>query len=219
MRKIFYAYFLIDPRKGQIIYVGKGHDYRSEVHRYLTTEGRHYNKKLQNKINKIRSCGLEIISKIVFESPCEDAALMREAALICIIGLKNLCNLTANFKGGRFGMTSPFAGRKHTEKTKQKTSAKLKGKSHSKEHNRKVSLALKGHPFSGISFDRTGTKNSPESNRKRRLAQLGKPKKKKRGPLSAAHRQKLREAQRRRRKREKGILTGNDRPVSSLLPR
>lgn len=96
-----YVYTLIDPRNGQIFYIGKGKGDRIDFHeRELINKGRlPCNQKLERKIKKIWAANLQIGKLKVFHGS-EAACLKREVVLIATIGLPNLCNLTHGGVGG-----------------------------------------------------------------------------------------------------------------------
>lgn len=100
MEKIFYVYGLYDIQTNELIYVGKGKEQRSKVHRPLLLENKHINPKLQNKFNAIIRNGSDVVDKILEDALTEADALKRETELIAFYGLDNLCNLTEGGVGG-----------------------------------------------------------------------------------------------------------------------
>jgi hypothetical protein len=84
----FYVYVYIDPSTNEIFYIGKGKENRCFAHLNDNKE----NEKAQ-RIQNIRSLGLNPKIEILAFGISEDAALRVEAAAIDLIGIKNLTNL------------------------------------------------------------------------------------------------------------------------------
>jgi hypothetical protein len=95
---MYYTYVLIDPRNEQPFYVGKGIRNRMYNHGKKVTP----NSYLYNKIQKIKSLGLDIIYEKWFEGD-EEFCIWMEIYLISEFGKENLCNMT---NGGEGGLTS-----------------------------------------------------------------------------------------------------------------
>ena len=93
---IWYVYELIDPRNGQVFYVGKGKDNRINEHE-AEAKTDHPSHKC-NKIRSIWAAGHEVGKQKVAMFWDEEAAYQHEEDRIAEIGLNNLTNI---FGGGR----------------------------------------------------------------------------------------------------------------------
>ena len=116
----FYVYILIDPRDNQVFYIGKGTANRIKHHEYEARNTDKNSKKL-NKIRKIESLGLRIVSKRVENNISDSDAKELEMLLIaeCLdLGI-DLCNMTLGGDG--------CTGCKPSQATRQKISAAQKG--------------------------------------------------------------------------------------------
>jgi len=93
---LWYVYELIDPRSGEVFYVGKGKGNRIDEHEKEAQNG--YPSYKCNKIRSIWEDGHEIIKQKVAEFWDEDAAYEHEEERIVSIGLDNLTNITGGGK-------------------------------------------------------------------------------------------------------------------------
>jgi hypothetical protein len=93
---IWYVYELIDPRDGQVFYVGKGKNGRINDHEAEAKSG-HPSFKC-NKIRSIWADGCQVIKQKVATFWDEESAYQFEECRIAEIGLDNLTNVMA---GGR----------------------------------------------------------------------------------------------------------------------
>jgi hypothetical protein len=93
---IWYVYELIDPRSGEVFYVGKGKGNRIDEHEKEAKTG--YQSYKCNKIRSIWEDGHEVIKQKVAEFWDEDAAYEHESDRISEIGFERLTNLVL---GGR----------------------------------------------------------------------------------------------------------------------
>lgn len=90
----FYVYHLIDPRNGEVFYVGKGTGRRMR-HHVREARGRKFgNARKCERILAIMDAGLEVIEQIVLCGLTETAAFALEAAEIERIGVESLTNLS-----------------------------------------------------------------------------------------------------------------------------
>jgi len=184
----FYNYVLLDPRKpgdynyGDLhfdfepFYVGKGNGDRCKAHIRLYGE----NKFKDNKIKKILSLGLNLISLKIYENLSEKESFDNELNLINIIGRSNLklgplTNLTNGGEGVSGAVYSPEIklkkslavslanrDRKWTDEAKLKVAESNKGRKHTDETRLKISKANKGK------------KRTDECNKKQSLSRIGK---------------------------------------------
>jgi hypothetical protein len=97
----YYIYLYINPLNGSIFYVGKGKG--SRVFDNLKIESE--NQKLKAKtIREIRAKGKEPqIEILVHGLPDEETAYRIEAAIIDVIGVKNLTNSVRGWRSGHYG--------------------------------------------------------------------------------------------------------------------
>ena len=139
-------------------YVGKGNGDRCKAHIRLYGE----NKFKDNKIKKILSLGLNLISLKIYENLSEKESFDNELNLINIIGRSNLklgplTNLTNGGEGVSGAVYSPEIklkkslavslanrDRKWTDEAKLKVAESNKGRKHTDETRLKISKANKG---------------------------------------------------------------------------
>lgn len=94
-----YVYLLVDPRSGQIFYVGKGVGDRFAHHLTDTMESRK-----TKIIGELKAEGLEpTIDVLAHQLPDEKTALLIEAAAIDVLGLANLANEVRGWNSVQFG--------------------------------------------------------------------------------------------------------------------
>jgi hypothetical protein len=132
----FYVYKL--STKNIPFYIGKGKKTETydRVEYHLKYWKNNCNKKLKNKINKLK--GIFDI-EILFESQNEQECLDLEVKLIKEIGRETLCNLTDGGEG--------VSGFHHSEETKQKISIWRKGKLLSEETCKKITQNKTGNSY------------------------------------------------------------------------
>lgn len=91
----FYVYFLVDPRTGEIFYVGKGKGSRMSCHVAVVRAGRTDNPAKCDRIREIMACGLQV-EEVKFGSYGSEAlAYSVERGLIASLkeyGLTNIAN-------------------------------------------------------------------------------------------------------------------------------
>jgi hypothetical protein len=97
---MFYIYGLYDQQTNKLLYIGKGKNARSKIHRQLLVDGKHPNPKLQNKFNLLLKNSSDIIDLIIEDGLSENEAFQKEIELISFCGIENLCNLTLGGSGG-----------------------------------------------------------------------------------------------------------------------
>lgn len=188
---MFYVYGLIDSSTGECFYVGKGSNDRMYIHvqkvkRGDTTSNPH----LDRKITKLIRNGIDI-EYVKFHDSIENEteAYALEEAKTREIGINNLCNAWYGGKGGR----------RPSAETRQKISQNRKGIPVSAETREKMKRA------------KLGTKMSEETREKKRQALIGKPQSAAQAAANASrsaslkgrqfsdeHRQKLRDAKKRK---------------------
>lgn len=93
----YYVYALIDPRTSQPFYIGKGKGNRYKAH-LTETKDTTINIKKFNKIQSIRSCGLEPLVDIIRHFENEEDAYLYEEFLISTT--PDLTNIQPGGKGG-----------------------------------------------------------------------------------------------------------------------
>lgn len=142
----FCVYAHVDPTLAVPFYIGKGNFKRamSLFRRNLFH---------QERVQQIRSLGLEPIVEILFNDLSEEEALQIEEREIMRFGREDqgtgcLLNLT---NGGEWG--SPMKGKTHSIETKRKMSLSLLGNSRnsgkklSEEHKRRISNSMLKHLY------------------------------------------------------------------------
>jgi hypothetical protein len=92
----YYAYLLVDPRNGQVFYIGKGVRRRMATHARLARAGRVDNAEKFRRIAAIHAAGSEVVELVFTGGLSERDALAVEKELIA--ALKD-CGLT-NISGG-----------------------------------------------------------------------------------------------------------------------
>lgn len=95
---MFYVYELIDPRDGQVFYVGKGKRDRANAHEREALRGKHSRK--CRKIREIIAARHSVTVRKVKYFTSENAAYKFEERHIKSIGLGNLTNVAAGGRGG-----------------------------------------------------------------------------------------------------------------------
>jgi hypothetical protein len=90
-----YIYELIDPRSGDVFYVGKGRNKRAWEHISQSKSGKYQNKAKTDKILEILADGLEVQVNIVSYHETDLLAGDAEKARIEELGLSNLTNILA----------------------------------------------------------------------------------------------------------------------------
>jgi len=94
-----YVYLYIDPRNGQIFYVGKGQGDRALAHLFDSSES----EKVE-RIATIRREGSEpTIHILVHGLPSAEAAFRIEAAALDLLGLQTLTNVVRGWESGKVG--------------------------------------------------------------------------------------------------------------------
>lgn len=155
MDKIYYVYVYLDPTNDEVFYVGKGKENRFMVH--LRPSKLRENSEKSKKIKKILKAGVDPIIVIIFDGLTESEALDKEREIISQYGKENLTNKTLGGQGVS-GLISPFLGRKHTQKAKEKIRKSkigiknpMFGKKRSKESIDKTRKKISGenHPLYG----------------------------------------------------------------------
>ena len=190
---LHYVYTLIDPRSGDVFYVGKGVGRRVHWHQPAAFRGDHCNPKLQNKIRKIRGLGLQISCEKIFEHAYEWPCHVVEVMAISFYGRDKLCNLTDGGEGitgyqhseeARLKMKRAAIGRRLSKESLAKMAATKRDVKLSAEHKAKISASLIGDKAYWF-----GRKLNAETKAKIGLAHIGKPlSKEHRDKISALHR-------------------------------
>ena len=149
----FYVYGLYDPQTGLPFYIGKGSGNRAISHLTDTKKARE-NPRRFNKINKLRSQGIEPEVRYLRENLSESEAFDYEEEQIRRYGRKGiepdgvLTNLMLEAR-------PPIrTGKLHSDTTKEKMSQAAKGRKKSPEHCKNIGLSKKGenHPNWGKSL-------------------------------------------------------------------
>lgn len=106
---VYYVYGLIDPRKNEIFYIGKGKGKRFLQH-LKEKEGIHSNTEKLATIKEIQKQGLEVAFEFLAQNLNEESAFILERILIYRKGRKyfNEGNLTNIVPGGRWNKKSYF---------------------------------------------------------------------------------------------------------------
>ena len=93
---MYYVYALIDPRNDQPFYIGKGTGKRAKTHLYNKRSKKDSNSFKENKIDKIRSEGLEPLVCILKDNLDEQTAYDLEAQYIKMYGRKEDSGILTN---------------------------------------------------------------------------------------------------------------------------
>lgn len=101
---MYYVYELIDPRDGQVFYIGKGKGRRRHDHERDARKGVHSRK--CERIRSIFADGMAVRHRIVSRHDDENEALQAEADAIAAIGLERLTNV---MPGGIMGQLAYLA--------------------------------------------------------------------------------------------------------------
>jgi hypothetical protein len=186
-QKIFYCYVLLDSSKPGIfkygdykfkhepLYVGKGHNKRSEAHfkeaAALNADGSYkYTNHKVRRIRKILKAGYEVLIKHSRNLGTEDVAFEREVDMITTIGRRNKGEgpLTNGTDGGAGGV-----GRVESKALRQAKSKRMK--EYIAVHGPRIVVHSEATKEK-LRQMRLGTTQSAESNHKRSIAQKGIPK-------------------------------------------
>lgn len=89
----YYVYLLIDPRGGDVFYVGKGKGRRAFAHETAWFAGDRQNVPKADRIGSIVRSGLHVECRCFLDNLSEDDAFDLERWLIRQIGIRNLTNL------------------------------------------------------------------------------------------------------------------------------
>jgi hypothetical protein len=126
MKNDYYVYFIVDPEKNQVFYVGKGRKNRAYSH----LKGIKSSKRVQDKIKSIRSNGAEPIIIFHQKDLTEDIAYNLEKEMISYYGRKGiddngiLMNICEDNR--------PPVRRFQSKSTREKISKNMKGKNKGK---------------------------------------------------------------------------------------
>lgn len=136
----FYAYVYTDPRDGRPFYVGKGQGRRARKHLVQPT-----NTGMAKRIADLRGQGL---TPEIATYPCDSEAHALELERVLIAAYGRLCDgsgclVNVLEAGDRSG---GFAGRQHSEETKQRIGNAQRGRKRPPEVGAKISAANKGRP-------------------------------------------------------------------------
>lgn len=136
MSKKYYVYALIDPKKDEVYYIGKGKNDRIKRHFQKYDLKQNCNPYKCNLIRKRRREGYKPskYTRIIFNNLTNKKACKLEKDLIGEIGKENLTNLVDGGDGGVLGY-------EHTEKTKNKISKANTGKKRCDKVKEKISKA------------------------------------------------------------------------------
>ncbi|MFB9112080.1 terminase small subunit [Xanthomonas arboricola pv. corylina] len=89
-----YVYLLVDPRGGQVFYVGKGQRGRLRVHARLVRQGLVDNAEKCRRIAAIHEAGLEVQEWVFAADLCESDALRIERGMIAALREHGLTNIS-----------------------------------------------------------------------------------------------------------------------------
>lgn len=174
MASQFIIYGLVDPRTGQIRYIGQSSrgTKRSYAHRW-TSRDRNTHK--SRWIDSLKRQGLNFSVTILQEF--SDGASLDEAEISWIAKARSLGWKITNIATGG---SAPWLGKKHSPSTIEKMRAAKLGKKNSPEHCRHMSIAASGKSPSKetrkkMSLARSGRGNSPEVRKKISASLSGKP--------------------------------------------
>lgn len=126
MKNDYYVYFIVDPERNQVFYVGKGRKQRAYSH----LKGIKSSKRVQDKIKSIRSSGAEPIIIFHQKDLTEDVAYNLEKEMISYYGRKGidddgiLMNICEDNR--------PPVRRFQSQSTREKISKNMKGKNKGK---------------------------------------------------------------------------------------
>ena len=139
----YYVYALIDPRTNQPFYIGKGKGNRCTSHLKETYETTINHKKF-NKIQSIRSCGVE--PRIEILAYFIDENLAYEFEILMISTTQNLTNIQPGGKGGQGNMN--WKRDNPSSKTKGQSYEQRYGEEKAKQMKQVRSEKLTGRQFS-----------------------------------------------------------------------
>lgn len=89
----YYVYHLIDPRTGEVFYVGKGKDGRAHDHQRAAKKVKKVYSAKEQRIREVLQSGYEVKIDKVMLFDCEAEALRFEREEIARIGKENLTNV------------------------------------------------------------------------------------------------------------------------------
>jgi len=153
-KKEHYVYLYIDPRDGDVFYVGCGKAYRMMFH--IRPSMRRKPTPKNRRINEIMALGIHPMIVVIAGGLTQGEALQIERKTIAFYGKENLTNLTTGGQG--CPGTKSFLGRHHTEEAKEKIRQSkigeknpMFGKRRSEESLAKFRSKMCGenHPFWG----------------------------------------------------------------------
>lgn len=121
-----YTYVLIDPRQGNVFYVGKGSGRRMHYHEGRALKGTHRNKQVQDTIQAIHAAGKQTVAEKWFEHQDEWPCHMAEIWTIELLGRKTLCNQRA----GGAGTAGVHLGYGPSDKVRAAMRARMMGNTH-----------------------------------------------------------------------------------------
>lgn len=98
-----YVYLLIDPRNGEVFYVGKGNGNRVFAHLNCAVDSTDKSNKLDT-IREIMKSGCKVKHYILRHGLEDKQAFEVEAAMIDFIGMKNLVNIQGGHRSNDYGL-------------------------------------------------------------------------------------------------------------------
>lgn len=107
-----YVYALIDPRDGQIFYIGKGYKRRLFAHERDVKRGKINNLTKSQLIKQIIESGLSVKYEILGVYETHESAYLAEKELI--VRYENLTNMNIGGAGGTYGVRDPIKSRLKT---------------------------------------------------------------------------------------------------------
>ena len=137
MRKV-YIYGLIDPRNGEIRYVGKTYNMQRRLWQHIS---RPRNCHIGSWIKNLKSCGVKPEIFCLEEFNFDDVLNWQESEQFWIETLKFYGARLTNLMAGGIG------GMCHSQETKAKISKKVKGVKLPPEHGLKISAAKIGQKY------------------------------------------------------------------------